>query len=79
MRSYPATQRAIAAVLEDAIEKAGETPTGVARAMGGPENAIRRVLTLGRDISLAETIHLAKLLGVKPARLVERIERRLLK
>jgi plasmid maintenance system antidote protein VapI len=77
MGRYPATQRAIVGVLKDAIQRAGETATSVARSLGWPENSIRRVFHLQRDVSAAEFRAIARHLGIRASTLWERIERRL--
>lgn len=77
MGGYPKTQRVVAGVLKDAIAEAGETPTSVGRKLRGPDNAVRRVVNLQRDVRLPELFAIAQELGVRPSTLVARMERRL--
>jgi hypothetical protein len=77
MAGYPRAQRAIAGVIEDAIRKAGTTPTGLARDMGEQQHFLRRIVKLERDVTVAEFIAIAKQLKISPSTLLERVERRL--
>jgi len=77
MAGFPRTQRAIAGVLEDAIRKAGKTPTSLARDLGRSQHFIRLMVRLGRDVTVAEWMAIAKELGVRPSTLLARVERRL--
>jgi hypothetical protein len=77
MRSYPRTQRAIAAVLKDAIKAAGTNPTALARDMGQAQHFARRMVKLERDVTVAEWIAIARKLRVRPSELLDRVEARL--
>lgn len=77
MGGYPRAQRAIAGVIEDAIRKAGKTPTGLARDLGKTQHFARLIVKGQRDVTAAEFMAIARQLGVRPSTLMARVERRL--
>ena len=74
---YPRAQRAIAGVIGDALKEAGETAASINRRLGETGHWMGRILSMERDISVAEFAAVARALGLKPSTLMARVERRL--
>lgn len=76
MRRFPRAQRAIAAVLREARLSAGLSARGLAVKLRVPHNYVARIESLERHVSAAEFMVIAKALGVRPATLMARAEKR---
>jgi transcriptional regulator with XRE-family HTH domain len=74
---YPRAQRAITGVLGDALRRAGVTHAALNRRLGATGHWMGRILSMERDISVAEFMAIAKEFGIRPSTLMARVERRM--
>lgn len=75
MRRFPQAQRAIAAALIEAREKAGLSARALAARLKEAHNYIARIESLERQVSAAELIVIGRALGVDGWVLMKRAER----
>lgn len=76
MQRYPRGQRAVAAILAEARERAGLSARELARRMKRPHNYIARIESMERHVTVEEFVAIASALEVRAATLMRRIEAR---
>jgi len=77
LRRLPRADRAIAAVLDEALAETGLSARQLASRMKRPHNYVARFLSMARLPTAGEFTALAKALGKRPSVLMARVERRL--
>ena len=77
MRRLPRADRAVAAVLDEALDEAGLSARQLAARMKRPHNYIARFVSMARLPTAGEFVAVSKALGKRPSVLMGRVERRL--
>jgi ribosome-binding protein aMBF1 (putative translation factor) len=76
LRRFPVLQRAIAAALAEAREKAGLSQRKLSAKLGEPSNFVQRIESLERDMSAAELVRICKVMGADPVEVLRSATRR---
>jgi transcriptional regulator with XRE-family HTH domain len=72
LKKFPARQRAIVAALRSARTEAGLSQRALAEALGESTTFIHMIEGLRRDVSVAEFMEIARVLGLDPIELLRR-------
>jgi ribosome-binding protein aMBF1 (putative translation factor) len=77
VRRFPHADRVVADAIAQALEKAGLSGRQAAVKMKRAHNYVSRFASGERVPNVSEFIYVARALGIRPATLLERIDRRL--